>query len=51
MKIIKKLLVAIINYGKETRYSYSDGSVKFVVHQNDKSEHRKYSQKFEDLCQ
>lgn len=51
MKKLKKLLIGIVNFGKVTRYSYSDGSVRFIIHENDKSEHRKYSQKFEDLCQ
>jgi len=50
-KKIRRLLIGIVNFGKTTRYTYSDGTMDFVVHQNDKSGHRKYTLKYEDLCQ
>ena len=49
--MIKKLLVSIVNFGKETRYTFNDGTMKWVVHNNDKSKHRKYTTFYEDLCQ
>lgn len=51
MKTLKKLLVSIVSFGSETRYTYSDGSMKFTIHKDDKSGHRKYAVKYEDMCQ
>lgn len=52
-KKIREYLISIINFGDTTRKTYSDsrGNVRYVVHENDKSGHRKYTLKYEDLCQ
>lgn len=52
-KKIREFLIGIVNFGDITRKTYSDdkGKVRYVIHENDKSGHRKYTLKYEDLCQ